>query len=73
MDQLCALTDLDYLELDPLGADLGFCFCDWLTEQLVDLVRKLPKGSLQTARQLGLPDPDRLHQILSRHHVTARQ
>ncbi|WP_406331079.1 aminoglycoside phosphotransferase family protein [Streptomyces sp. NBC_00203] len=73
VDQLCALTDLDYLELDPLGADLGFCFCDWLTEQLVDLVRKLPKGSLQTARQLGLPDPDRLHQILSRHHVTARQ
>ncbi|MFC7263528.1 phosphotransferase [Streptomyces lutosisoli] len=73
VDQLCALTELDYLGLDPLGADLGFCFCDWLKEQLVDLVRKLPKGSRQMARQLGLPDPGLLHQILSRYQVTLRQ
>ncbi|GGN60541.1 hypothetical protein GCM10011579_025860 [Streptomyces albiflavescens] len=73
VDQLCALTELDYLELDPMAADLQFCFYDWLIGQLVDLVRRLPEESLQLARELGLPDPEKLHRILSRHPLTSRQ
>jgi aminoglycoside phosphotransferase (APT) family kinase protein len=69
VDQLCELTRVDFRELDPL-AEQGFY--GWLSRQLVRLVAELPKESQQFARVLGLPDADRLHQILGRHQVTHR-
>ncbi|GGK74366.1 hypothetical protein GCM10010094_39200 [Streptomyces flaveus] len=74
VDQLCALTNVDYGPLDPIGeiADASE-FYGWLSEQLVALVRKLPKESQLMARNLGLPDASRLSQILSRHRVTPRR
>ncbi|WP_411978467.1 phosphotransferase [Streptomyces sp. N50] len=70
VDQLRALTEVDYLEVDPVAGGDGF-FC-WLTEQLVDLVRRLPKESQQLARFVGLPDAPRLREILSRYAVSHR-
>nr|WP_229871015.1 aminoglycoside phosphotransferase family protein [Streptomyces phaeofaciens] len=70
VDQLCALTDVDYLGIDP-AAGAGR-FYEWLTKQLVLLVRELPKESRQLARSLGLPDHARLRQLLSRHEVGHR-
>ncbi len=71
VDQLRALTQVDYSGLDPTADELDFY--PWLSEQLVLLVAELPKESQQLARQLGLPDAERLHQILSRHRVTPRR
>ncbi|WP_443064888.1 phosphotransferase [Streptomyces sp. NBC_00576] len=72
VDQLCALRNVDYRPLDPAAAEPDFVFYTWLSRQLMDLVRSLPKGSQQLARLLGLPDATRLGQILSRHQVTPR-
>ncbi|MFE1838701.1 phosphotransferase [Streptomyces sviceus] len=69
--QLLALTDVDYREVDPL-AEENTPFYDWLSDQLVALVRSLPKESQQLARFLGLPDASRLKEILSRHEVSHR-
>ncbi|MFK4145756.1 phosphotransferase [Streptomyces sp. NPDC004065] len=71
VDQLCALTQVDYGALDPVAGEESFF--TWLCDQLVFLVGQLPKESLQLARLLGLPDARRLGQILSRHRVSPRR
>lgn len=71
VDQLCALTKVDYLQVDPLAGQGRFY--GWLSSQLVDLVRELPKESQQLARVLGLPDADRLAWMLARHTVSHRE
>ncbi|MFF4802667.1 aminoglycoside phosphotransferase family protein [Streptomyces sp. NPDC001351] len=70
VDQLCALTKVDYLQVDPLAGQGRFY--GWLSDQLVSLVRELPKESQQLARVLGLPGADMLAQILARHTVSHR-
>ncbi|MGW0879724.1 phosphotransferase [Streptomyces sp. NPDC002671] len=70
VDQLAALTGVDYIQVDPVAGRLGFYA--WLSEQLVTLVAGLPKESQQLARLLGLPDAHRLREILARHQVTHR-
>ncbi|MDX3799670.1 aminoglycoside phosphotransferase family protein [Streptomyces sp. AK04-3B] len=70
VDQLCELTRVDHVVIDPQAGHVDFC--EWLKEQLVGLVRDLPKKSLQLARTLGLPDERRLREILSRHRVSRR-
>ncbi|MCZ4510175.1 aminoglycoside phosphotransferase family protein [Streptomyces sp. ActVer] len=71
VDQLCALTWLDHWHLDPMGA--AFDFCAWLIQQLVRLVADLPSASRKLARQLGLPDAQRLHEIFAEPRVTPRR
>jgi aminoglycoside phosphotransferase (APT) family kinase protein len=71
VDQLGALTRINYRELDPAAGMGGFY--SWLSEQLVLLVGELPKESQQLARLLGLPDAPRLRQILARHTVSHRE
>ncbi|MEU7061112.1 aminoglycoside phosphotransferase family protein [Streptomyces sp. NPDC046197] len=71
VDQLCALTRVDYAHVDPTAGEGGFYV--WLSEQLVGLVQELPKESKQLARLLGLPDAPRLRQILARHRVSHRE
>ncbi|MFI5823877.1 phosphotransferase family protein [Streptomyces rishiriensis] len=70
VDQLCELTRVDHGLIDPQAGHVDFC--EWLKEQLVGLVRDLPKKSLQLARTLGLPDERRLREILSGHRVGHR-
>lgn len=70
VDQLCELTRVNHASVDPQAGDVDFC--EWLKEQLVGLVRDLPRKSLQLARTLGLPDERRLREILSRHRVSPR-
>ncbi|MEU3614297.1 aminoglycoside phosphotransferase family protein [Streptomyces sp. NPDC006872] len=70
VDQLCELTGVNHTRIDPQAGDVDFY--EWLKEQLVGLVRNLPKESLQLARLLGLPDERRLREILSRHRVSHR-
>ncbi|WP_043453044.1 phosphotransferase family protein [Streptomyces fulvoviolaceus] len=69
--QLAALTDVKYKEVDP-SAEEDTPFYGWLSDQLVALVGELPKESQQLARFLGLPDAERLKEILSRHKVSHR-
>ncbi|GGX28803.1 hypothetical protein GCM10010297_57870 [Streptomyces malachitofuscus] len=71
VDQLCALTRVDYKQLDPLAGERGFY--RWLKSELVRLVRELPRKTQQLARQLGLPDAGRLEHILSRQEVGHRE
>ncbi|MGV9250592.1 phosphotransferase [Streptomyces sp. NPDC003697] len=71
VDQLCALTQVDYGMLDPVAGTEAFY--TWLCDQLVLLVAGLPKESRQLARLLGLPDASRLGQILSRYQVSPRR
>ncbi|MFJ8107542.1 aminoglycoside phosphotransferase family protein [Streptomyces sp. NPDC096132] len=70
VDQLCALTKVNHSLVDPVSGSDGFYA--WLRDQLVGLVQMLPKESMQLARTLGLPDHQRLGEILSRHEVTHR-
>ncbi|MEU0008625.1 aminoglycoside phosphotransferase family protein [Streptomyces sp. NPDC006314] len=70
VDQLAALTAVDYASIDPVAGRPGFY--DWLSDQLVALVAGLPKASQQLARLLGLPDAPRLREILARHRVSDR-
>ncbi|MEU5766623.1 aminoglycoside phosphotransferase family protein [Streptomyces asoensis] len=75
VDQLCALTRVDPASVDPASVDtvVGVGdFFEWLKEQLIGLVRDLPKESLQLARTLGLPDEWRLREILSGYRVSVR-
>ncbi|GAA4316753.1 hypothetical protein GCM10023086_39400 [Streptomyces venetus] len=69
--QLGELTRVDHAGLDPLAG--SWDFYTWLSQQLVALVRALPKESQQVAKALGLPDADRLSEILARHRVTPRK
>ncbi|MFI8537218.1 phosphotransferase family protein [Streptomyces aquilus] len=71
VDQLCALTAVDYRALDPAAGEGSFYTT--LSEQLVLLVAELPRESQQLARHLGLPDAVRLREILSRHQVGHRE
>ncbi|WP_086792110.1 aminoglycoside phosphotransferase family protein [Streptomyces sp. LB8] len=71
VDQLCALTDVDYAGLDPVAGEETFF--RWLCDQLVLLVDGLPEETKQPARLLGLPDASRLGQILSRFRVRPRR
>ncbi|MFF8587226.1 aminoglycoside phosphotransferase family protein [Streptomyces althioticus] len=71
VDQLCALTQVDYNQIDPTAGEPGFH--RWLTAQLVRLVAELPRKTQQLARQLGLPDAGRLDQILCRQEVSHRE
>ncbi|MFE9021946.1 phosphotransferase family protein [Streptomyces sp. NPDC007808] len=71
VDQLSALTHVNYWRLDPAAGEGGF-FC-WLRAQLVLLVSDLPRESQRLARLMGLPDAERLQQILSRHRVSERR
>ncbi|MEU6540621.1 aminoglycoside phosphotransferase family protein [Streptomyces sp. NPDC047000] len=71
VDQLCALTAVDHRTVDPTAGEGGFH--PWLTRQLVALVAGLPRESRQLARLLGLPDADRLADILARHTVRERK
>ncbi len=71
VDQLCALAEVDYKQLDPMAGEPGFH--RWLTGGLVRLVAELPRKTQQLARQLGLPDAGRLDQILSRQEVSHRR
>ncbi|MFF3487597.1 phosphotransferase [Streptomyces sp. NPDC002701] len=75
VDQLCALTQVDPLSVDPLATGLAQegTFYEWLSGQLVVLVGGLDKESRQLARELGLPDAYRLGELLSRHRVTPRE
>jgi aminoglycoside phosphotransferase (APT) family kinase protein len=72
VDQLCALTKVDYEPLDPAAAEEDWAFLPWLCEQLAQLVDRLPRESQQLARTLGLPDGERLRRILSGRAVTVR-
>ncbi|MFE6410306.1 phosphotransferase [Streptomyces sp. NPDC057837] len=69
--QLGQLTRVDHTGLDPLPGPWDFY--TWLSRQLVDLVRGLPRESRQAAKALGLPDAGRLSEILARHRVTPRR
>ncbi len=71
VDQLCALTQVDYKQIDPTAGEPGFHW--WLKDELVRLVEALPRKTQQLARQLGLPDAGRLDQILSRQKVSHRE
>ncbi|MFJ6086555.1 phosphotransferase [Streptomyces sp. NPDC092369] len=71
VDQLHALTEVDYRQVDPLAGQGRFY--EWLCEQLVAMVGELPKQSQQLARFLGLPDAGVLAQILARHTVSPRE
>ncbi|MFE0549971.1 phosphotransferase [Streptomyces pilosus] len=71
VDQLRALTRVDYRQLDPAAGEGGFY--RWLKDQLVRLVKGLPSRTQQLGRQLGLPDAERLDQILSRQEVGHRE
>ncbi|MFJ8500181.1 aminoglycoside phosphotransferase family protein [Streptomyces sp. NPDC093992] len=71
VDQLCALTRVDYGQLDPTAGEPGFH--RWLKDELVRLVDGLPGKTQRIARRLGLPDAGRLHQILSRQGVSHRE
>ncbi|CAL9520254.1 phosphotransferase family protein [Streptomyces sp. enrichment culture] len=71
VDQLCALTRVDCEQLDPLAGTEGFH--DRLRDRLVSLVAGLPAASQRLARHLGLPDAERLREILSRHRVSHRE
>ncbi|MEU3933897.1 aminoglycoside phosphotransferase family protein [Streptomyces sp. NPDC029044] len=71
VDQLCALTHVRYEQVDPTAGEGAFHH--WLRDQLVSLVRDLPKESQQLARHLGLPDAERLQLILSRYEVSHRE
>ncbi|MFI9823767.1 phosphotransferase [Streptomyces sp. NPDC052013] len=69
--QLAELTRVDCAELDPIAGQGDFYV--WLSQQLVALVRGLPVQSQRLAKELGLPNADRLSEILSRHRVTPRR
>lgn len=70
VDQLCALTRVDHRRLDPAADERDFFAL--LCAELVRLVRELPENSLRMALLLGLPDADRLGEILSGRRVTRR-
>ncbi|GAQ74261.1 phosphotransferase [Streptomyces turgidiscabies] len=70
VDQLCALTSVDYLGLDPMATAWGFY--ERMTDRLVRMVESLPERSRHLAEEYGLPGPGRLRRILSRYQVTPR-
>jgi len=71
VDQLCALTEVDWTSLDPKAEQRDFY--EKLIEFLVDMVAYLPSETAQLAREVGLPDSVRLEGLLRRHRVTRRR
>jgi aminoglycoside phosphotransferase (APT) family kinase protein len=71
VDQLVALTDVDIRDLAKPAMHRGFY--DWLRSTLVDLVRDLPRKSTQLAVALGLPQANRLQEVLAGWTVTPRE
>ncbi|MEV0316858.1 phosphotransferase [Streptomyces sp. NPDC050658] len=70
VDQLNALTQVDYGQLDPAAEQSDFY--GWLSSELVRFVRSLPDESQRQARRRGLPDSHRLREILGRHRTAPR-
>ncbi|WP_189110551.1 aminoglycoside phosphotransferase family protein [Streptomyces camponoticapitis] len=71
VDQLCALTDVPTHGLGPdvVHGD----FYQWLSGRLIEMVADLPKESLRLAGALGLPNANRLHELLvGRRYVSPR-
>ncbi|MEV8351228.1 phosphotransferase family protein [Streptomyces niveus] len=62
VDQLCALTGVRTVEVDPNATYDDFY--QWLSDQLIEMVAALPKESLRLAAVLGLPNADRLRELL---------
>ncbi len=71
VDQLCALTRVDWTSLDPTAGERDFY--GQLKKSVVDLAWDLPEESAQLARELGLPDANRLEVLLRRYHVQRRE
>ncbi|MGW6025068.1 phosphotransferase [Streptomyces sp. NPDC055214] len=71
VDQLGALVRIDSRQLDPTAHERDFY--PWLCDELVRLVRELPKESQKLARELGLPGGFRLRELLARHQLTPRR
>ncbi|MCI3272066.1 aminoglycoside phosphotransferase family protein [Streptomyces sp. 7R015] len=71
VDQLRALTHVNYENLDP-----SFSYSDFyvhLRDELIRMVAELPKQTSDVARELGLPSAVRLGEILERHLLTPRR
>ncbi|MFD6328015.1 phosphotransferase family protein [Streptomyces niveus] len=62
VDQLCALTGVRTQKVDPNATYDDFY--QWLSDQLIKMVAALPKESLRLAAVLGLPNADRLRELL---------
>ncbi|WP_405501298.1 aminoglycoside phosphotransferase family protein [Streptomyces niveus] len=62
VDQLCALTGVRTVEVDPTA--MYDDFYQWLSGQLIEMVAALPKESLRLAAVLGLPNANRLRELL---------
>lgn len=62
VDQLCALTRVATVDVDPTATYDDFY--QWLSEQLIEMVAELPKESLRLAAVLGLPNANRLRELL---------
>ncbi|MGP4046341.1 phosphotransferase [Streptomyces sp. 2A115] len=71
VDQLVALTSVNYEGIS--GAVEQVDFYSWLSDELVRLVSELPVESLKLAREFGLPDAQRLGELLQRHRAVSRQ
>lgn len=71
VDQMVALADIDSGQLDPTAGESDFY--DWLCDELVRLVMRLPEESQKLARELGLPDGARLRELLGRHQLVRRR
>ncbi|TXS41186.1 aminoglycoside phosphotransferase family protein [Streptomyces sp. uw30] len=70
VDQLCALTRVDYLALRPRAPRDDYY--RQLTDELVDDVRYLPDDVRALAEGIGLPGHRQLRAILSRYTVEPR-
>ncbi|MEW1925509.1 aminoglycoside phosphotransferase family protein [Streptomyces sp. NPDC088360] len=70
VDQLHALTRVDYAGLDPAAANTSFY--GRLSRELVRFVHSLPKETQRQARACGLPNGWRLQEILGRHDTAPR-
>ncbi|MFC8825019.1 phosphotransferase [Streptomyces sp. NPDC057137] len=62
VDQLCALIEVptDAVDPDAMYDD----FYQWLSGRLIEMVADLPKESLRLAAVLGLPNANRLRELL---------
>ncbi|WP_329385916.1 aminoglycoside phosphotransferase family protein [Streptomyces sp. NBC_01716] len=71
VDQLCALTDVP---THGLGPDVAHGdFYQWLSGRLIDMVAGLPRESLRRAAVLGLPNANRLRELLTHTFVAPRK
>ncbi|MFE3587373.1 phosphotransferase [Streptomyces niveus] len=62
VDQLCALTGVRTQKVDSKATYDDFY--QWLSGQLIEMVAALPKESLRLAAVLGLPNANRLRELL---------